>query len=51
MGWRDGVKTHYRGGATEGRRGDKKESWGRGWAVGPDSHRKETKLKIEFLKI
>lgn len=30
MGWRDGVKTHYRGGATEGGRGDKKESWGVG---------------------
>lgn len=46
MGWRDGVKTNYRGGATEGGRGDKKESLGRGRAVGSDSHRKETKLKI-----
>lgn len=46
MGWRDGVKTHYRGGPQRGAGGDKKESWGWGQAVGPDSHRKETKLKI-----
>lgn len=46
MGWRDGVKTHYRGGATEGGTGDKKEVVGWGQAVDPDSHRKETKLKI-----
>lgn len=46
MGWRDGVKTHYRGGATEGGRGTRRKVWGWGWAVGPDSHRKETRLKI-----
>lgn len=29
MGWRDGVKTHYRGGATEGGRGGQEgKLWG-----------------------
>lgn len=46
MGWRDGVKIYYRGGVTEGGRGDKKESWGRGRVVGFDLYRKEIKLKI-----